>query len=144
MNFWQNSYKSNITGEKRFIKSCYRSLGSKRSEPPAKKGIRKKRRSELLIERRNNLVQTAGSAAVPDVITVHACLIYMRAYFGSERRMIYELIISRARWQLLSAQVRTEIWLERIYYRFVRGYTEKQWQALLNTKIEHSADETTF
>lgn len=135
MIFSKNSDRSDRAQEKRFVKNCYRFRG-KNSSPQAAGSIRKKRRAELLAERKAKLAEIADSAA-PDALVVFACLIYLRAYFGSERRMIYELIKTHAVWQIEKLQVKTEIRLERIYYRFLRGYTEKQWQIKLDAELKN-------
>lgn len=132
----------NRADEKRFIKNCYRYLESN-SSPLKEKAVPKKSRADLLAERKSRLVKIASSAA-PDALIVYACQVYLQTYFGNEWQMIYGLIKSRILWQIENAQIRTEILIERIYYRYFCGYTEKQWQTKLNTELEDFLKETNW
>ena len=93
-----------------------------------------KSRAELLTERKNKLIEIADSA--PDALVVYACLIYLRAYFGSGSRVIREVIKSNLHWRIQTLSIIWELNLERFYYLFVKGFSERDWQARLDAEIE--------
>ena len=138
MHIRKNSFEWSGASERKFIKLCYRSLNQK---PPAKNEnkIRKKPRAELLAERKNKLLQIARDS--PDVITVHACVIYLQTYYGSERTMIKELFKYWIWWTVERLRMKAEIRLEYFYYRFIRGYSEQQWKAKAEIELVHFLNE---
>ena len=139
MSFRKSSARlSERAAERKFIKLCCHSINQK-SLIEGNSGNRKKNRSELLAERKNKLIQTAEFA--PDAILVYACTIYLQAYFGSERRMILELFKGWIKWRIDNLRIITEAKIERIYYRFVKGYTELEWREKIQSELAFFLDD---
>lgn len=133
MNFPKNIFKLNSADEKKSARDWHR-LASRDSSTTPKCRTEKRSRKDLLSQRKAMLKEIAEFT--PDTIVVLACLNYLKAYFGSEGRMICELLKNSAHWQLQILQIKTETRLEWLYYRFVKGFSETEWQAKLDSEIE--------